>query len=242
MTRAMRIVALLCGSLSAWADEPPAGLLRRVLERETVTEEQRANYAYRQKVHIEELEPGGRKRGEYREARDVIFSPEGKRFEQLVGKPFRSLDRLVLTEEDFRDIREVQPFLFTRDSLPMYQTKYKGEDTTAGFRCWLLQVSPRQILDGQRLFEGLIWVHQQDLAVIRMEGRAVPQMLGKKENLFPRFVTVRKLVDGKFWFPEKTSADDVLQFRSGALRMKMAIDYETYKRFGAESTVTFDLK
>ena len=60
--------------------------------------------------------------------------------------------------------------LFTRDSLPSYQTKYKGEETTAGIRCWLLQVTPRQILDDMRLFEGLIWVHQQDLAVIRGAG------------------------------------------------------------------------
>lgn len=237
------MIALLFLYVSvALAADPPPDLLRRVLERESATEDERAHYAYRQKVRIEELETNGRKRGEYREARDVIFSPEGKRFEEMVGRPFRTLDRLILTEEDFRDIREVQPFLFTRDTLPLYQTQFKGEETIAGIPCWILQVSPRQILDGQRLFEGLVWIHQQHLAVIRLEGRAVPQMLGKKENLFPRFATTRKLIDGKFWFPERTTADDVLHFRSGSIRMRMSIDYENYRRFGVESKITFDPK
>ena len=79
--------------------------------------------------------------------------------------------------------------------------------------------------------------------MIRLQGRAVPQILSRKgENLFPRFTTARKLVDSKFWFPDKTLADDILEFRGGALRMKMAIEYENYKRFGAESKITFDVK
>jgi hypothetical protein len=79
------------------AAEPPPDLLKRVLERETQTEAVRGNYAYRQKVLVEELEVRGRKRGEYREARDVVFTPEGQRHEQMVGKPVSTLDRLRLT-------------------------------------------------------------------------------------------------------------------------------------------------
>ncbi|MBL8209529.1 MAG: hypothetical protein JNK87_02400 [Bryobacterales bacterium] len=221
------------------AAEPPPDLLKRVLERETATEAVRGNYAYRQKVLVEELEVRGRKRGEYKEARDVVFTPEGQRHEQMVGKPVSTLDRLRLTEEDFRDLREVQPFLFTREQLMLYRAQFKGDEQVEGKACWVLLISPRQILHGQRLFEGLVWVLQDSYAVIRMEGRAVPQSLGlKQENLFPRFTTVRREVDGH-WFPDRTVADDVLEFRNGPLRIKMNIEYSQYKRFGAESKITF---
>lgn len=224
------------------AAEPPDNLLRRVLERETETQAARANYAYRQSVLVEELNTKGQKKGEYREVRDVIFSPTGERTEQTVKKPWNSLDRLKMTDEDFADIRDVQPFLFTREQLILYETKFRGEEKVAEYPCWVVEIKPRQILQGQRLFEGLIWVHQADFSVLQMEGRAVPQIYGRKqENLFPRFTTVRKLVDGKYWFPDKTDGDDVLQFSGGPLRMKLKIDYSDYKKFGAESTVTFDV-
>lgn len=219
---------------------PPADLLKRVLQHETELETERSHYAYRQKVRIEELDVNGRLRGEYRETRDIIFTPEGKRIEEMAGKPYQTLDRLRLTEEDFRDIREVQPFLFTSDQLFLYQTTFKGEETMDGIPCWVLQVRPRQILEGQRLFDGLVWVSQAELTVIRLEGQAVPQILGRKqENLFPRFTTIRGKVDGVHWFPTLTFADDILQFRTGGLRIRMRIEYTKYERFHADSKITY---
>jgi hypothetical protein len=99
------------------------------------------------------------------------------------------------------------------------------------------------VLDGQRLFEGIFWIEKETLAVIRSEGVAVPQILSrKKENLFPRFTTFRTKVDGKYWFPVHTRADDILPFSTGPIRMRMDIRYSSYKRFGAESTIKFEEK
>jgi hypothetical protein len=107
--------------------------------------------------------------------------------------------------------------------------------------CWLLEVKPRQILQGQRLFEGTFWISKQDYSIIRSEGRAVPQIFSTKhENLFPYFTTIRRQVDGKHWFPVYTYSDDTLPFRTGPLRLKMKVEYSQYKRFGAESTITFE--
>ena len=58
----------------------------------------------------------------------------------------------------------------------------------------------------------------------------------KTENLFPRFTTIRKPVNGGHWFPIYTYADDTLPFRTGAVRECLRIAYSEYKRFGAEST------
>ena len=64
----------------------------------------------------------------YREVRDVIFSPTGEKTLQLVGPITNSLKRLRLTEEDFRDIYEVQSLLFVPELLPRYETTFRGEE------------------------------------------------------------------------------------------------------------------
>ena len=145
-----------------------------------------------------------------------------------------------MTPEDFADIRNIQPFVLTTDQLWNYDVDFKGGEPVENMDCWVLRIRPRHILSGQRLFDGMLWVRKDDLSVIRSEGQAVPQIVTtKQENLFPRFVTTRKPVNG-FWFPAVTAADDTLYFRSGPIREKLTIRYGDYKRFGSSSVVTFD--
>jgi hypothetical protein len=240
------IVALgfLAPGSSHWlnAADPPPNLARLVAQKESEAIEARANFMYRQTVIVEEYSRSNVKAGDYREVRDVIFSPGGERTEPMVQAPINRLVRLRLTDEDFRDIREVQPFLFTKDLLWLYETRTRGEEMRDGVLCWVLSVKPRQTFEGQRLFEGDLWVDQSDLTIVQSTGRAVPDIYKfKQENLFPVFTTFRERVDGGHRFPAHTSADDVLAFSSGPLRMRMTIRYSNYRRFGAESSVRFDV-
>jgi len=224
----------------AASQEAPRDLVKKAAAKETETETARSQYTYRQTVVMEELDDRGAKAGEYREIRDIIFSPKHERTEQLIGKPILNLKRLKLTEEDFRDMREVQPILLSEHVLWIYETKFRGEEKVDDTDCYVLQVRPRQILQGQRLFDGLLWINKTDYSIVRTEGQAVPQIRGtKSENLFPRFTTIRRPVDGKHWFPMHTHADDTLYFRTGPQRVRLTIRYSRYQRFGAESTVTF---
>ena len=220
-------------------NEAPPNLARLVAHRETETEAERNQYMYRQTVTLEELDQNGGARGTYKEVRDIIFSPTGERSEEPVGKSENRLKNLILTDEDFHDIRDIQPLVLTEDRLWNYETKPRGDENMDGVDCWVLQVRPRQILEGQRFFDGLIWVDKKEYNIVRMEGRAVPQMRSlKSENLFPRFTTLRKAVDGRHWFPIFTYADDTLQFRTGPQRERLRITYSNYKRFAATSTFT----
>ncbi len=145
-----------------------------------------------------------------------------------------------MTPEDFADIRNVDPFLLTSDEVSLYEGQYKGEETVDGVKCFVEYIRPRQILSSQRFFEGTLWVRESDLAVIRSEGQAVPQIETLKEqNLFPHFTTLRREIDGKWMFPFYTFADDTLFFRDWPQHIRILVRYMNYKRFGAESTVTF---
>lgn len=221
--------------------EPPEGLVRRVAENEARTEASRSRYLYTQSVLIEELDAKGLAEGRYREVREVIFSPEGERSERMQGSPLSALKRLVLTKEDFEDIRNIQPLLLTPETLPRYRVEFKGDEAVDGLDCWVLKITPKQLFAGFRMFEGMVWVEKRELHIVRTFGQAVPPIFSHgQENLFPHFATIREQVDGIHWFPVVTHADDTLPFKRGPLRLRMRIEYKNYKRFGAESRLTFE--
>jgi hypothetical protein len=222
------------------AADPPANIAKRVAQRESETAEERNHYAYTQSVRLQEMDGRGVQAGEYKETREVIFSPAGERSERFVDEPVSRLKDLIMTPEDFDDIRNIQPFVLTTDQLWNYDVDYKGGEPIDGVDCWALRIRPKTIMSGRRWFDGMLWVRQDNFSVVKSEGQAVPQIItAKQENLFPRFVTVRKLVNG-FWFPATTMADDTLYFRNGPIREKLIIRYNDYKRFGSQVTVTFE--
>jgi hypothetical protein len=228
---------------TARAEDAPPDLAKRIAHQETQTQALRDNYTYRQTVELQELDNRGGARGEYREIRDVIFSPQHERTEQMIGHPTMNLKNLKMTDEDYRDIRDIQPFVLPEEQLWIYETKFRGEEHMDDVDCWVLQVRPRQILQGQRLFDGLVWADKRTFSIVRMEGQAVPQIRTmKSENLFPRFTTIRRPFDGDHWFPVTTWADDTLYFRTGPQRIRLTIRYSNYKKFGADSTIIFEKK
>jgi hypothetical protein len=232
-------LGLLFAAPRCEAAEPIAGLLKKIAERESQTYQARENYTYRQSVTIQEFDDQGKVTGQYREVRDITYSPNRVRYEQVVEGPSNTLDRIKLTTEDFADLRNVQPFLLTAETLPLYEGQYKGEETMDGQRCFVEYVRPKQILAHQRFFQGTFWVRESDLAVVRTEGQALPQVeTSKEQNLFPHFTTMRRNVDG-WWFPVETYADDTLYFRDWPQRIRVVIRYMNYKRFETESTITF---
>lgn len=239
------LLLLLCTSLASLAPGQPAGpppdLLKRVAAQGTLFETELGNYTYRQTFEFFELDKKGGPRGHYKETRDILFTPAGERTEEFVRRPVNTLQSMRLTEEDFRDLRDVQPFVLNEDNLWNYEATYKGIESVDGEICYVYRLQPRQVLDGMRLLDGMMWVSREHEQVVRVAGKPVPQIYRESgDNLFPRFTTIYRPVDGKFWFPVKTVAKDTLAFRSGLQRVQYMIDFEGYKRFTAESSVQFE--
>jgi hypothetical protein len=245
--RSVRSIALIVASALAWpvkpvmANEPPEGFLRKIAERETHNAIARDDYTYRQSVAVQEFDVQGRITGEYTEVRDITFTESKGRTEQVVQPGKSTLTKIRLTQEDFNDIRNIEPFLLTVDKIPLYEGRYQGEETIDGTLCFVEHLRPKQILSGQRFFEGVIWVRESDNSVIRSEGQAVPQIeTTKEQNLTPHFTTIRREVDGKWMFPVETYSDDTLYFRDWPQRIRTIISYKNYKRFQTDSTITFE--
>src|ERR1044072_5381389 len=75
----------------------------------------------------------------------------------------------------------------------------------------------------ERLFKGRIWVDDQDLQIVKTKGKGVPET---KQNKFPTVETYREHIDGRFWFPTYSYADEELIFENGSsLHVRMKVRY-----------------
>ncbi|HUK30957.1 MAG TPA: hypothetical protein VLV89_07575, partial [Candidatus Acidoferrum sp.] len=167
---------------------------------------------------------------------DIVFTPEGKRYEKVTYAPQGTLEHLQMTAEDFKDIEDVQPFVLTAEELPKYNITYLTHEPVDDLTCYVFEVTPKQIQKNQAYFEGKIWVEDQGFNIVKSYGRAMHGIKAKKGDdgqLFPRFETLRENITADLWFPTYTHADDILHFKAGDVRIVMTIRYTNYKYFGS---------
>jgi hypothetical protein len=220
---------------------PVEEIIQRFAAKEKEFKQARDNYTYVQSVKVQELTEDAHVQGEHRMDSEITFTPTHKRYEKVTFAPLDSLRRIRISPEDDRDLRDIQPFVLTSDDIGKYNIRYLGRQKVDEVTTYVFFVSPKTIEKGQRYFEGQIWVDDRDLQIVKTYGKAVPDIRGKgDENLFPRFETYREQIDGKYWFPTYTRADDTLHFSNGDVRMRMIVTYKNYKYFGAESTIKYE--
>jgi hypothetical protein len=214
----------------------PDEIIRKFAAKEKEFSEARDNYTYRQTSKIQELDDAGNPVGKYEIVEDIIFTPEGKRSEHVVRAPVSTLQNLILTPEDMEDLRNTQPFVLTTDQLPLYDIRYVGKQNADEITCYVFSVKPKKLAPGKRYFEGQIWVDDRDYQIVKTYGKGV----GKAgDQQFPRFETLREQIDGKYWFPTYTHADDTLHFKDHPQKIRMLVTYKDYKKFEGKSTIHF---
>ncbi len=226
---------------TAAPDVNPQVIIQKFAAKEAEFAQARNNYTYRQSVKLEELDPSGNPTGgKWELVEDIIFDPEGKRMEKVIYAPVVSLQNILLTPEDEQDLRNVQPFVLTTAEIPEYEINYIGREKIDEIGTYHFTVKPKKLAQGKRYFEGDIWVDDRDLQIVKTYGKGVGVIKHSGDNQFPRFETYRQQVDGKYWFPTYTRADDTLHFKNGQdQRIRMIVKYQDYKRYTGKSTITF---
>ena len=216
-------------------------IIQKFAAKETAFSQARNNYTYRQSVKLEELDSGGNPTGgKWELVEDIIFTPEGKRMEKVVYAPVQNLRNLILTPEDEADLRNVQPFVMTSAEIPDYDVHLLGREKVDEIGCYVFSVKPKKLVAGKRYFEGQAWVDDRDLQIVKTYGKGVGMIKKSSDNQFPKFETYREQVDGKYWFPTYTRADDTLHFKNGpAQRIRMVVKYQDYKRYEGRSTIKY---
>ena len=212
-------------------ENPPIAveeIIRKFSEKEQEFQKARENYIYRQTVRIEVLELDGRRSGEeYFMVSDILFDNKGRRIEKVVRSPPSTLQRVILTPEDLHDIQQIFPFVLTTSNVAKYNLTYLGKEKIDEIDSYVFDVSPKKVEKDERYFEGKIWVDDQDLQIVKTDGKTIYVVTKKnKDARFPRFETYRNNVDGKYWFPVYTKADDILDFPGNKVRIREVFKFD----------------
>ncbi len=222
----------------------PEQIIQHFATKEKEFKEARDQYTYRQEVKVQTLD-GNTVTGEYQEVFDVLFDDKGKRLENVVFAPQSSIENggISITKEDLSDIRNRLPFVLTSDEIPEYSILYVGQQQEDELHCYVFDIAPKTIEKDRRYFQGRVWVDDHDFQIVKTYGKTVPDIRTKKgENLFPKFTTWREQIDGKYWFPTYTRADDTLHFSMQEVHIREIVKYENYRRFGSNVKITYEGK
>lgn len=220
-------------------------IVQKMAARETAFEEARNQYSFRQTVKIQTInDDTGQPDGQYLEVTDITFDPQGHRVEHVVFAPQNTLERVILTENDMKDIAERIPFILTTAQLPDYNLTYLGKQHVDELETYVFDCAPKVLVKGHRYFQGKVWVDQQDDEIVLVNGLNVPQDTRKgHEDLSPPFTTYYEQIDGVYWFPVYTKAEGILHFQaqSGMLsqddHLRAIVRFTDYKKFNFHSNI-----
>ena len=236
---------LVLSSLSApviWAQTQASGTnggaltqaeIERIIKTFTTKETQFRHalneYSFKRDAVLQSLGMGGQVTGEYHRVSLFTFDDAGTRYEKISYFPMPSFNQV--TQEDLEDLGGIQPFALEPAKIPQYDFRYVGRDKIDELSLYVFDVSPKVIPDPkkskERFFSGRIWVDDQDLQIVKTKGKGVPET---KNNKFPTVETYREQIDGRYWFPTYSYADEELIFDKGdVLHIRMKIRYSDFE-------------
>jgi hypothetical protein len=205
-------------------------IVRAFTAKETEFRRALNNYTFTRDAVVQTIGWGGQVTGEYDRTSQFVFNDAGERFERITRFPVPTLTEISFTQEDLEDLGGVQPFALEASKLDLYNFSYVGREKVDELDTYVFDVAPKVMPKkvSERFFQGRVWVEAGDLQIVKVKGKGVPE--GKQR--FPTFETYREQIDGKYWFPTYTYADDDLVFPGGqTVHLRMKVKYTDFRPF-----------
>lgn len=227
---------------SSGSGAPPAGEHEKIIQTFTAKELEfrRAlnNYSFKRDALIQSIGMGGQVIGEYHRVSIFTFDDQGNRYEKITFFPMASMPQV--TQEDIDDLGGISPFALEPGKLDRYNIRYVGKEKIDELNLYIFDVQPKVMPDPkktkERLFLGRVWVDDQDLQIVKTKGKGVPE---DKNNKYPIVETYREHIDGRYWFPTYSYADEELVFDNGTtLHVRLKVRYTDFAPARATLKVT----
>jgi len=212
---------------------PPSEIIQRFSKKEELYQAARLQYAYRKSIRIQEFGPDGRPTGEYSATYDAVRSSDGKLNEKAIAAPQSTMEYVQFEPEEAQLLTRLPAFPVTATLLSKYNLQYLNTEKVDEVDCYIFQVSPK-ILDRQHpLFDGIIWVDQKYLEVVKTYGKWVTDLGPVHPPSLPleMFETYRENVEGKYWFPNYARADASYKLKDREIPIRVTIKWTDFKPF-----------
>ncbi len=207
---------------------PEPEIIRRFAANEDVMKKEYDAYDFDRSIRIEELtDPGGK----FVVSGKVYTKPNGERYLRIENPPEANLKQTDFTLEDVRIIAQLPLFILTTEEIANYTFTYAGQDKLDQLETYVFQVKPKRLSRQHRYFEGVVWVDDHDLTIVKSYGKFVSEIAGNGMKLpFSMFETFRENFQEKYWLPTYTRSDDYVENKDvGELHMRMVIRDTNFK-------------
>ena len=183
---------------------PPAQIIKGFSQKEEEYLAARPRYSYQKTIRIQEFGPDGAPSGEYQATYEAVRTSDGKIYEKAIAAPKSSLQYLQFEADDVQQLFRIPAYPVTASLLNKYVVQFLGTEKVDEVDCYIFQVNPKSLERQHPYFDGIIWVDQKYLEVVKTYGKWITD-LGEVHPAtlpFAMFETYRENVDGKYWFPE----------------------------------------
>ena len=217
---------------------PPAQIIKGFTQKEDVYVAARPQYSYRKTIRIQEFGPDGQPSGDYQATYEAGRTSDGKIYEKAISSPQSTLEYLQFEPDDVQRMFRAPEYPLTTSQLPKYVLQYLGTETVDEVECYIFQVHPKTLDRQHPYFDGVIWVDQKYLEVVKTYGKWVTDLGEYRPSSLPfsMFETYRENVDGKYWFPNYSRSEDVVKLKIRNVPVRVTVKWSNFKPFPASET------
>lgn len=214
---------------------PPDQIVQAFVAREAECLRAHQNYSFRRTARLDELLPGGEGGGGVFQESLIYLAEDGKRFEKITSTSKKNFVVADAAAEDLKSASQIPLFPLVPDQMQYYNLTYKGSQPLDELHTYIFEVKPKRLLANYRLFQGLVYVDDRDLAIVQMYGRwdALPDDEGANSDArrvpFTMYEIYYENVTGKLWFPTYIRADAYLHSKTGDDQLRLIVKMTEFK-------------
>lgn len=205
---------------------PADQIVQRLVKNEDLIKAAYDSQSFDQSVKLEELVSNG---GQFDFLGQEYTKPDGERYQTVTKPPTSTLHYTEFSLEDVKTIDGLPLFFLTSENLPLYNLTYEGKEKLDQIDTFIFRVKAKQ-LGNKPLFDGVIWVDDQDFAIVKSDGQFLT-ITGNAYATFPfsMFETYSENLQGHLWFPTYIRSDGHVKTPNGDVPIRLIVRSENFK-------------
>ena len=210
---------------------PPDEIIRKFVAKEDQFASVRPTFVAKKTIRIDEYDRTGAMIGQFLQVSEVTRMPDGSVVNKVLEHPQSTLHVFALEPEDVKELERIPQFPINSSQLAKYDLKYIGTEKVDEIDTYIFKVTPKIVDRKSAYLDGIIWVDQQYLEVVKTYGRWVNELGDVKfaKMPFTMFETYRENVDGKYWFPNYERSDETVHVKEGDFPVRLVIKWTDFK-------------
>jgi len=191
-------------------------------------------YGFKRSVRVQMFTPDGEKGGEVNQNSEVFLAENGKRYERSAQQDTQRFLDTKSGSVDVQKSAQVPLFPLASNQLPYYDLIYKGSQPLDELTTYIFQVTPKKLLPSYRLFSGIVYVDDRDLAIVKVYGawKSLADEADDSESRrvpFTLYEMYYENIGGKYWFPTYIRSDAYVHTKEGETQYRLTVRMTDFK-------------